>query len=62
MMISGVFLSTSVCTRQKPKPFLEASVNNRIGSCGSKCCNIGPAGFVMISFTFLSAASCTSSL
>ena len=42
-------------------PLLEASVSSRMGSSGSKCRNIGPAGFVMISFTFLSAASCTSS-
>ena len=61
MMSSGSFLPASVCTKQKPTPFLEASVNNLIGSCGSKCRKIGPAGFVMISFTFLSAASWTSS-
>ena len=58
-MSRGSFLPVSVCTKQKPTPVLEASVSSFTGRCGSKCRRIGPAGLVIISFTFLSAASWT---
>ena len=59
-MNSGTLLQTSVCTRQNPIPPLEAFVSNCIGNLELKCLSIEPAGSVMISFTFVSAASSTS--
>ena len=58
-MSSGTLLQTSVCTRQNPIPPLEAFVSNCIGNLELKCLSIGAAGSVMISFTFVSAASST---
>ena len=58
MMMSGTLFPTSVWNKQNPIPLLEESVSSCIVNFGLKCLRTGHTGFVMISFTLLSAASC----